>query len=90
MKEILRISGVVEEVVYYNPKNDYSVLEIATEGGENVTAVGIAPGVAEGEEIELGGSWVHHAEYGHQFSFISCSSSFFAEDPVKTSSAYRT
>lgn len=73
MKEVLRISGVVEEVVYYNPKNDYTVIEIETEDHDRVTAVGCAPGIAEGEEIELGGSWVHHAEYGRQFSFVSCS-----------------
>ena len=73
MKSDLRISGVVEEVVYYNPKNDYSVIEIMTEDGGDVTAVGTAPGIAEGEEIELSGSWTHHAEYGRQFAFTSCS-----------------
>ena len=61
--------GTVEEVVYHNDDNDYTVMEIINKEGKLVTAVGKIACVAEGEEVTLYGSWVTHAEYGRQFSF---------------------
>lgn len=65
------ISGTVEGVVYRNDANDYTVLEITTESGELVTAVGIIPSPSEGENVSLSGQWVYHKEFGKQFSFTT-------------------
>lgn len=64
------ISGTVEEVVYRNEKNDYTVLELSLDG-ELITAVGIAPMINEGELITLKGGWGFHKEFGKQFNFTS-------------------
>jgi exodeoxyribonuclease V alpha subunit len=64
------VSGTVEDVVYRNENNDYTVLEISV-GDELVTAVGIMPMINEGELVTLSGDWTYHREFGKQFSFTS-------------------
>ena len=61
------VKGYVERVVYRNPENGYTVLELAT-GSENYTLVGILPHVSEGEPLEAEGTFVQHPQYGEQLS----------------------
>ena len=65
------ISGTIENVVYRNESNDYTVLEIGTDDNELVTAVGIIPMAFEGEQVELRGHFTYHKEFGKQFAFDS-------------------
>ncbi len=65
-KEI--VSGTVEEIIYHNTQNDYTVLELTGDDGSMITAVGALPFVAEGEELVLYGSWTTHPTYGQQFA----------------------
>ena len=62
------IKGYIDNVVYYNDGNDYAVLEIATDEGLLVTAVGTLPIPIEGERVVLQGNWIYHKEFGKQFS----------------------
>ncbi len=64
-----KISGVVENVVYRNENNDYTVMEIGTDDGELVTAVGVIPMAYEGERVVLCGAYTYHKEFGRQFAF---------------------
>ena len=65
------ISGRIEDVVYHNEKNDYTVLNIV-DGDENlICAVGTMPMAFEGEIVTLRGRWVFHKEFGKQFAFDS-------------------
>ena len=66
-----KISGVVENVVYRNENNDYTVFEIVDDENRLITAVGIIPMVGEGENVILEGQWSFHKEFGKQFSFVS-------------------
>lgn len=66
-----KISGVVENIVYKNESNDYTVFEIVDADNRLITAVGIIPMVSEGENVELEGQWTYHKEFGKQFSFVS-------------------
>ena len=66
-----KIVGVVENVVYRNENNDYTVFEIVDDDNRLVTAVGIIPMVSEGENVVLEGQWTYHKEFGKQFSFVS-------------------
>ena len=59
----MKISGVVEGVVYRNDENGYSVLNLS--GG--TTAIGFFPYIVAGNEIDLVGDWVSNAKYGKQF-----------------------
>ncbi len=65
------INGVVEEIIYRNPDNGYSVI-ILDYNGEMITAVGRFPVLNEGENVEMVGSFTKHAKYGEQFSATNC------------------
>ena len=60
------ISGAVEEIIFANNVNGYTVCELDCEG-EVVTAVGYMPFISTGEMVKLSGEWVNHPEYGKQF-----------------------
>ena len=67
--EILK--GTIENIVYRNDKNDYTVMEIVDGNDELVCAVGIIPMSFEGEIVTLRGRWTYHKEFGKQFAFDS-------------------
>ncbi len=64
------LCGTIENVVYRNDDNDYSVIEVVTEGGELVTAVGTIALATEGEVVKLVGNYTYHKEFGKQFAFV--------------------
>ena len=68
MAEQETVSGTVESIVYRNPQNDYTVIEMTGDDNSMITAVGVLPCIAEGEEIILYGKWSTHPSYGRQFS----------------------
>lgn len=65
-KELERLEGTVETVIYYNEDTGFTVMDLAVED-ELVTVTGITQGVAEGEEISAHGTYGSHPKYGHQF-----------------------
>ncbi len=67
-KELLQLCGAVEEIVFRNDKNGYTVLTMLCDG-INATAVGMMSDVHIGDELKLVGNWKTHASYGEQFSF---------------------
>ncbi len=60
------VSGYVEHIIYQNPENGYTVLELMGEGIE-MTCVGVCRGLTEGETIEAQGEYTEHPTYGTQF-----------------------
>ena len=64
------VRGTVEDIVYKNEANDYTVLELSVKD-ELITAVGEIPQAAEGEILTLRGAWTFHKEFGRQFAFSS-------------------
>ncbi len=63
---LLEMTGSVEQVIFRNEKNGYSIIEI-NNGEELVTAVGTMPWVSVGEELRVMGNWVNNPNYGTQF-----------------------
>lgn len=61
------IKGIVEEIIYRNTDNGYTVAVINC-NDENITAVGKFPQVSQGECVELDGSFTKHNRYGEQFN----------------------
>lgn len=64
--EYQQITGVVEDVVFYNTENSFTVLDVSS-GGELITAVGILPEITAGEKVVLTGTWDMHHSFGRQF-----------------------
>ncbi len=60
------LSGTVENIVYCNEANGYTVLELSS-GEELHTAVGELSSVNVGEEVTLHGRFVTHPSFGEQF-----------------------
>lgn len=60
------ISGIIEEIIYRNETNGYTVLTISTDDGLE-TCVGIMFKVVVGERLEARGRYSQHVTYGHQF-----------------------
>ncbi|MBR5241509.1 MAG: ATP-dependent RecD-like DNA helicase [Clostridia bacterium] len=71
MEQLEKLEGAVENIVYRNENNDYTVLEISTDDQALVTAVGTLPMTFEGERVTLVGRWCYHKEFGRQFAFES-------------------
>ncbi len=66
-----QLKGRIENVVYRNESNDYTVLEISDENELLITAVGAMPMAFEGEDVILNGHWTYHKDFGKQFVFSS-------------------
>lgn len=61
------IEGMVEEIIYSNYQNGYTVCAVDI-GDEVITATGYMPYLSEGETVRLSGRYTTHPEYGRQFS----------------------
>ena len=61
------LEGTVEQVIYSNEENGYTVCDMSTED-DIVTVCGIMPMLNEGDTLRVYGKWVHNARYGRQFS----------------------
>jgi exodeoxyribonuclease V alpha subunit len=60
------IEGVVDDIIYKNDANGYTVCEVFSKN-KIITAVGYMPFINEGETIKANGKWVRHPDYGDQF-----------------------
>ncbi|MDR1734539.1 MAG: AAA family ATPase [Oscillospiraceae bacterium] len=60
------IQATVDEIVYRNAENGYTVLSLRREG-EVFNCIGEMPAVSPGEPLEITGEWVVHHKYGRQF-----------------------
>ena len=67
MSEIITVTGTVEEIIYSNPDNGYSVVGIDSVEEGQFTATGYMPFITEGESVTLSGNWTTHPDYGEQF-----------------------
>jgi len=62
----LELEGIVEDIIYQNEINSYTIAEFENEG-ELITVVGYLPFIAIGDSLKLYGKMVNHPEYGEQF-----------------------
>ncbi len=71
VQEFVEIQGTVEDVIFHNDESGFTVIELTTED-EYITAVGVLPEIAAGEELRLRGNWVTHQTFGRQFRAELC------------------
>ena len=62
----MKISGNIKSVIFKNPENGYSVIELES-SGKNIVCTGKFPVVGEGEILELTGEYKLNSRYGEQF-----------------------
>lgn len=60
------IEGFVDHIIFQNPDNGYTVLELTVEGGD-CALVGMLKGVSQGDTIQAEGEYTEHPLYGTQF-----------------------
>ena len=63
----MTLEGVIEEIIFRNDDNGYTVFEFDAEGMGVITAVGYTAEVSDGERVSVTGKWIVHPEYGEQF-----------------------
>ena len=61
------VGGIVENIIYQNEENGYTVCEIGSFEDELVTVVGEMPYLSVGETVRAMGNWIHHPTFGRQF-----------------------
>lgn len=66
MSEQIIIEGIVEDIIFRNEENGYTVCSVQVKD-EEIVCVGTLLEVYPGENIKLIGSWVTHPIYGNQF-----------------------
>ena len=62
----MKLEGQLEEIIYQNDTNSYTVAELSTEE-ETFTVVGYLPFINEGDFLCLEGKFITHQDYGRQF-----------------------
>ncbi|KPU26439.1 ATPase AAA [Caloranaerobacter sp. TR13] len=63
---MITLQGTIEEIIYKNESNGYTVAILETED-DVVTIVGYIPIINLGETLKVQGNWVYHSNYGQQF-----------------------
>ena len=66
-----KFEGTVEEIVFRNDANGWTVASFRIDGSGRTTAMGILPFLAAGEHVILDGELVEHRDYGEQIKVES-------------------
>jgi exodeoxyribonuclease V alpha subunit len=80
---MVKISGFIERITYYNEENGYTVLRLRPEKsmGKRIpgldlngllTVIGNLPALSPGEQVNLEGDYTTHVKHGLQFSATHC------------------
>ena len=69
---MITISGTLSHITFQNPENHYTVGRLRVpKVADAITVVGHLPGVVQGEQLKLKGTWTSHPKYGDQFKTTS-------------------
>ena len=61
-----KFEGTVEEIIFRNEANGWTVASFRLDGSGRTSAVGVLPFLAAGEHVILDGELVEHRDYGEQ------------------------
>ena len=65
----MKITGSIEDIIYKNSENGYTVLNIDYKG-RLLTCVGKTVSANVGEDVEMEGDFVQNSKFGEQFAFV--------------------
>lgn len=63
----MELKGQIEDIIFQNESNSYTIGVMQTDDLEVVTIVGYLPFIAVGDTLKVTGKMVVHQEYGEQF-----------------------
>lgn len=63
----MELKGQIEDIIYQNESNAYTICVFNIEEEELITAVGYLPFIHTGDTLKVQGRYVTHQEYGEQF-----------------------
>lgn len=66
-----KFEGSVEDIVFRNEANGWTVVNFKVEGSGRISAVGILPFLSAGEHVVLDGEIIEHRDYGRQIKVNS-------------------
>jgi len=69
---LLTLEGMVEDIIFRNENNLYTVATLNTQDGK-ATIVGYIPFINIGETIRAEGEWIYHPSYGEQLEISNVS-----------------
>ena len=61
-----KFEGTVEDIVFRNDQNGWTVASVKMDGSGRISAVGVMPFLSTGEHAIFEGERVEHREYGEQ------------------------
>ncbi len=61
------LEGTIEQILFYNPENGYSVFKFSVEERERAIVVGSFPPLSPGERLKVNGQWEINPKFGPQF-----------------------
>ena len=67
----MELEGQIEEFIYQNDSNNYTIAIFTTMEDETLTVVGYLPFIEVGDSLKLFGKMVTHQDYGEQFKIDS-------------------
>jgi exodeoxyribonuclease V alpha subunit len=65
------LEGTIEQILFFNPENGYSVFKFAIEDGATKIIVGQFPPLSPGERLKVTGQWEVNPKFGPQFKVES-------------------
>lgn len=68
---MVELEGIIENIVYKNDENGYTVAKIRN-NNELVAIVGYIPYLTEGQRVKIQGQWIVHQTFGQQIKVESC------------------
>lgn len=74
MNENIIVEGIIENIIFHNSDNGYTVFSIETDFDDyddELICVGYIPDINEGENIKVSGGFVVHPAYGKQLQVSS-------------------
>lgn len=61
------LEGTIEQILFYNPENGYTVFKFSIEEREPAIVVGSFPPMSPGERLKVNGRWEDNPKFGPQF-----------------------
>lgn len=68
---MIEIEGLVEDIVYRNDDNGYTVAKLECNKKLH-SIVGVMPFLTEGQHVKISGTWTTHKSFGEQIKVESC------------------